>query len=94
MQVHYGFDVDAVVTHAVNDGVREALEVERAIVTPNDAPAFRFDDNAARCAFEFVEEVIAQTRLPLFIPKHGAFQFLLGFRMADDVHEAWCERPE
>jgi hypothetical protein len=31
--------------------------------------------------------------LPVFVPQRPGFQFLIGFRMADDVHRAWCECP-
>jgi hypothetical protein len=86
MQVHHGFDVEDLAAHAVNDGVREAMEVELAVVSADFEPAFRLGHNAVQGPFELVKEVVTQARLPLFLPQRGAFQFLVRFRMADDVH--------
>ena len=86
MQVHYGFDVENIVMHAVNDSVGKAMEVELAVVSTNFPPACRFGDDATQGPFELIEEVVTQARLPLFIPQCRAFQFLVRFRMADDVH--------
>lgn len=47
MQMHHRFDVNGVGARAENDGVGVAVEVELAIVGPNDAPAFRFGNDAA-----------------------------------------------
>jgi len=93
MQMHHGFDVNGVRAHTVNNGVREAMKVELAIVAPHFAPAFRFGDDAAQCVLKLVKEVIAQARLPVFVPQCPGFQLLIGFRMADDVHGAWRECP-
>jgi pantetheine-phosphate adenylyltransferase len=35
--------------------------------------------------------VVAQTGLPFLVPDRGSFQFLIGFRMADNLHGAWRE---
>jgi hypothetical protein len=91
--VHHGFDVEDFALHAVNDGVGKAMEVELAIVSSDFAPAFRLGHNAAQGPLELVKKVVAQARLPLVIPQRGVFQFLVGFRMADDVHGAWRECP-
>jgi len=68
MQVHHGFEVKHVAPHAVNDGAGKAVEVQPAIFAPQGAPAFRRGHDAAQRGFELVKEVVAQTRLPLFIP--------------------------
>lgn len=86
MQVHHGFEVDGVAANTVNYGVREGMEVELAIVVADFAPALGFGHDAAQGPFELVKEVVTQARLPLFIPQRRAFQFLVGFRMTDDVH--------
>src|SRR5437867_7407164 len=64
VQVHHRFDVNGVGTHAVNDGVGKAVEVELAIVAPDFAPAFRLGHDAAQGAFKLVQEGVAQARLP------------------------------
>jgi hypothetical protein len=33
-----------------------------------------------------VEKVISQARLSFFVPERCGFEFLIGLRMADDVH--------
>jgi hypothetical protein len=43
--------------------------------------------------FKLVKEVVAQSRLPLFIPECGGLQFFVGFRMAEDAHGACCGCP-
>ena len=55
-------------------------------LSPRMAPAFGLGHDAAQGAFKFVEEVVAQAGLLLFIPEGGCLQFLAGFRMADDAH--------
>ena len=86
--MHHGFDADRVGAHAVNDGVRKTVEVELAIVTADFAPAFRLGHDAAQRAFKLDQEGVAQARLPFLISQRGGFQFLVGFRMADDAHGA------
>jgi hypothetical protein len=93
MQVRHGFDVKRVAAHAVNDGVGKALEVELAIVTPGFAPAFRFGHDAAQRAFKLVQESVAKARLLFLIPQRRGFQFLVGFRRADDAHGTCCGCP-
>ncbi len=97
MQVHYGFDVENIGTDAINDGVRETIEIEFAIVALNSLnfmPAFGFNQDAAQRAFKFIKKVSAEARLSLLVPPCSSFQFFVGFRMADDVHEVWHESLE
>ena len=89
--MHHSFDLENFVVPDVNDGEWKTMEVKFAIIAPNDAPPFRFDHYAAQRAFKLINEVIAQARLPFFIPQRTSFQLLIGFRMADDVHGAWRE---
>ena len=93
MQVHHSFDKQFVSPHAVNDGVGKAVEVESAVPAPEDAPAFRIGHDPAQGAGEFIQEVVAQARLPLFVPERGRLQLLIRFRMADDARGVWREVP-
>ena len=86
MQVHHGNDVKGLAAHTINNGIRKSMEVELAIFSANGAPALRFSNDAPQSELELVNEIFAQTRLLLFIPLGRAFQFQLGFRMADDLH--------
>lgn len=94
VQVHHGFDEKRVGLHTVNDGVGKAVEVELAVLAPDFAPAFRLGHDAAQRAFKMFKEIAAQAGLPFFIPEHRRFQFLVGFRMADDVHGAFAGCPQ
>ena len=62
------------------------MEVELAVVSTELTPALRFSHNTMQCPFELIEEIVAQIRLLLLIPERGGFQFLVGFRMANDAH--------
>ena len=66
MQVHHGFDEQHVGAHAVNDGVGETVEVELAVIAPEDAPAFGFLLDAAQRGNEGLEEIVAEAGLALF----------------------------
>lgn len=70
------------------------MKVELAIFAPEFAPSLGLDHDAAQGALELVKEVVAKTWLPLVVPQRCGFQFLVGFRMADDVHGACCGYPE
>ena len=86
MQVHHRLNEESVCGEAVNDGVWEAMKVEFAVVTSEEAPAFRFGDDPAQGGFELLEERLAQAGLPLVVPQGRCFEFLFGLRMADDAH--------
>lgn len=66
--MHHGFDAKRVRAKAISDGIRKPAEVELAVVSLEFAPPFWFGDEAAQRAFEPVNEVTNQTRLPLIIP--------------------------
>ena len=79
--------------YAINDGVRKAVEVEFAIFATDFGPTSRFGHDSAQRTLKLIQEVIAEVRLPLFIPQRGGFQFFGGFRMADDAHGACSGYP-
>jgi hypothetical protein len=86
MQVHHGFEVNDLGAHTVNDGLREAVKVELSINASNFTPALRFGQDTTQRALKFVKKGVPQTRLPLLIPPRRRRQFLVGIRMADDLH--------
>ena len=79
------FNVDFVSGCRIDDGIRKAIEIEFAVVSPDFAPAFRRGRDSAQGAFKFVKEVVTQSRLSFVIPERGRPQFLVRFRMADDA---------
>ena len=93
VEVHYGIDEQPVAAQAVNDGVGKVMEIELAVVVAEHPPSFRFGDDAVQCDFKLVEEVLPKAGLPFFLLKDGSLQLLIGFRMGDDVHEAWRGDP-
>ena len=52
MEVHHRFDEESVRGQAVNDGVREAMEVELAAVAPKEPPAFGLGDDPVQGGFQ------------------------------------------
>ena len=56
VQVHHRFDVDGVGPQGANDGVREAVEVELAVVAPDFAPAFRAPSGFGPVWLDFPQE--------------------------------------
>ena len=86
--MHHGLDEKIILGHAIDDRVREALQVELAILAPYLPPAFWFTENAPERKLLGVEKIVAQTRLALFIPKRGGLQLLRDLRMSDDAHRA------
>jgi len=94
VQVHHGFDLEQVRKHTIDDSVRETVEVELTILFSDFTPAFGIGNDAAQGTLKLIEEVVAQARLPFLVSQRGAFQFFVGFRMADDAHEACIGRLE
>ena len=71
VQMHHRYDVQHIGAHKVNDGVRELVEVELAILSPNFAPTLGLGRDAAQCTFKLVKKVISQTGLPLLVPQRS-----------------------
>lgn len=92
-QVRHGQDMQGVGAHVVNDGVREAGEVEFAMVAPNFAPAFRIGHDSAQGEVKLIQEVVAKARVRLLLPQRHGLQLRVGFRMADDAHGACRGSP-
>jgi hypothetical protein len=94
VKVHHGCDVERIAFQPVNNGIRKAVEIELAIVSPDSAPPLRLNQDAAQGVFKLVKKGIPQPLLPLLIPQRGGFQFFVGLRMADDAHGACHGYPE
>ncbi len=94
MQVHYRFDIEAIGTHTVNNGGGKPVKIQLAVVTPGYGANARVRPRCGVTSAQIIQKGVPQTKLMVFIPSRRCRQFLVGFRMADDVHEAERECPE
>lgn len=87
---HHSFDIKHFATHAVDNSVWKAMEIELTVVTSDSAPAFRIGLDSPQRALELVQKYITESRLPVFIPKRRLLHLLIGLRMTYDAHEAYA----
>jgi len=73
MQVHDGFDVKRINAHAVDDGIRKAMEVELAIVATDFTPVFRVGKNPSHCGLIFLKKIATQAWTAFLIPQGSSF---------------------
>jgi len=86
MPVHHSFYINRAGTDAVNNSVGEFIKIEFAIAALENTPAFGCGLNPAQCLLKIIQKVVAQAGLLFFVPEGRRLLFLVGFRMARDVH--------
>ena len=91
VKVHHSDDVESVIMDAVDDCKRKALEVELEVVTLDVVPPLGRSQDATKSAFKLSKKKVSKPKLPVLIPYCRSFQLGVCFRMADDVHGAFCE---
>ena len=94
MEVHHRYDVEVGTVDAVNDRIRESVEIELPVSVPDRVPASRLSHDAAQRLLKFLKKIVSQTGLPFLIPQRRSFELFVSFRMADDAHEACSGYPE
>ena len=82
----YRLQVNDVRSNAVNDRIRESSKVKLPVISPDFPVPHRVGHDSPKRAFKLIKEVISQSRLALFIPQRRTLEFLLRFRMTDDIH--------